>query len=193
MTAPLSVKQAAAVLGISPSKVYELARAGKVAHYRFETVIKFEHAAIDAFKASCRQPCRAPPPTQAAPALSVEPKTQEVYELLHQAPTKQELRKQRKAIELRRKQIRTVLARHHGAKRRAVKLQRTPAWVDLKSVRAMHEQAVRLTAETGIVHHVDHIYPLQGKLVSGLHVHQNMQVLTGSENSSKGNRYEVKI
>ena len=60
MTTPLSVKQAAAALGISPSKVYELARAGKVAHYRFDTAIKFELSDLEAYKASCRQPCQSP-------------------------------------------------------------------------------------------------------------------------------------
>ena len=35
---------------------------------------------------------------------------------------------------------------------------------------------------------VDHVYPLQGKWVSGLHVHENLQVLPGVENSRKGAR-----
>lgn len=35
---------------------------------------------------------------------------------------------------------------------------------------------------------VDHGYPLQGEFVSGLHVHQNLHPMPGSENFSKGNR-----
>ena len=53
----------------------------------------------------------------------------------------------------------------------------------------MIAQAQRLTQETGISHHVDHVIPLQGRLVSGLHVHTNMQIITGSENSRKWNRW----
>jgi hypothetical protein len=76
-----------------------------------------------------------------------------------------------------------VIARH--AKRRAAKLQRTPAWVDQAAIAAIYAQA----EEAGM--HVDHVIPLQGRLVSGLHVHNNLQLLTKSENSSKRNHFEV--
>ena len=40
-------------------------------------------------------------------------------------------------------------------------------------------------------HHVDHIIPLHGKLVSGLHVESNLQVITQAANCTKSNKYEV--
>lgn len=64
-----------------------------------------------------------------------------------------------------------------------------PKWVDRKAIRALYAEAVRLTAETGIVHHVDHIVPLQSKLVCGLHVPCNLQVIPGDQNMSKSNRH----
>lgn len=86
---------------------------------------------------------------------------------------------------------RAALVRHHAAKRRCEKLKRTPAWTDMRAIRALYVEARRLTATTGIQHHVDHVIPLQGRLVSGLHVPGNLQILTGSENSRKKNTFEV--
>ena len=77
------------------------------------------------------------------------------------------------------------------AKRRAAKLQRTPAWADLEKIAAFYVEAFRLTLETGVKHHVDHIVPLRGKLVSGLHVETNLQILTAKANLTKGNAFAV--
>lgn len=74
------------------------------------------------------------------------------------------------------------------AKRRAQKLQATPKWADLKAIDAIYAEAARLTVETGIQHEVDHIVPLQGKTVCGLHVDWNLQILTRAANRSKSNK-----
>jgi hypothetical protein len=81
--------------------------------------------------------------------------------------------------------------RARGAKRRAAERQRTPKWADLVAIRTVYERARRREVETNIPHHVDHIIPLQGEFVSGLHVANNLQVLPGTENIRKRNRFEV--
>lgn len=75
------------------------------------------------------------------------------------------------------------------ARRRAAKLQRTVGWVDLDKIKKFYTEAKRLTRETGIQHHVDHIIPLRGDNVSGLHVENNLQVITAEDNLSKGNKF----
>lgn len=67
-------------------------------------------------------------------------------------------------------------------KRKAGMLQRIPSWADLQKIRIVYENC-----PPGM--QVDHIIPLQGKTVSGLHVHYNLQYLTPEENMKKGNRH----
>jgi hypothetical protein len=79
----------------------------------------------------------------------------------------------------------------YNAKRRANKLQRTPKWLtkdDYSKIAEFYKKAKELTKETNIKYHVDHIIPLQGKTVSGLHVPWNLQVITALKNMQKSNR-----
>ena len=68
-----------------------------------------------------------------------------------------------------------------------------PPWADKDVIKAIYKQARRMTKETGIKYHVDHIIPLQGELVSGLHVPDNLQIITEYENLSKGNRVDLEV
>ena len=77
------------------------------------------------------------------------------------------------------------------AKRRAAIRQRMVPWADQEAIAAIYEMAARLSRETGVRHEVDHIIPLQGWLVSGLHVHQNLQIITRSQNRAKQNRWSA--
>ena len=83
------------------------------------------------------------------------------------------------------------LSRMHSAARHAAKMKRTPGWADKKAIQRIYDEAVRLTIETGIEHHVDHIIPLQGEKVSGLHVEANLQILTAEMNIRKSNKFET--
>jgi 5-methylcytosine-specific restriction endonuclease McrA len=74
------------------------------------------------------------------------------------------------------------------AKRRAARLQATPTWCDYKATLVFYKEAERLTKETGVQHVVDHIVPLQGRTVCGLHVSVNLQVITAKENLRKFNK-----
>jgi hypothetical protein len=77
-------------------------------------------------------------------------------------------------------------------KRRSAQLQRTPVWdKDTHLIVAKYQLANMLTRETGEPHHVDHIIPLQGKNVSGLHVFSNLRVILGEDNVKKSNKYAI--
>ena len=68
--------------------------------------------------------------------------------------------------------------------RRMALIKRIPKWADRTKIRNIYKEA----REKGMT--VDHVIPLRGKLVSGLHVHNNLQILPASVNFSKGNAFE---
>ncbi len=62
--------------------------------------------------------------------------------------------------------------------------QRTPAWADRKAIAEVYR-----ACPPG--YHVDHIVPLRGEAVSGLHIPWNLQYLPADENMKKSNKFEV--
>lgn len=87
------------------------------------------------------------------------------------------------------------LNRAHGLNRIARKKQRTPNWYsdfDDFVMKEAHHLAKLREDLTGCKWDVDHIIPLCGKTVSGLHVYNNIQVIPKSINVRKHNKYEAK-
>lgn len=74
----------------------------------------------------------------------------------------------------------------------SAKMQRTPRWLTkdhLWMISEIYDLAARRTSATGAKWEVDHVVPLRGKSVSGLHVPWNLQVIPLEHNRSKGNSF----
>lgn len=67
----------------------------------------------------------------------------------------------------------------------------TPIWADLIKIRSVYKKSEEATEVTGIPYEVDHIIPLRGKYVCGLHVENNLQILPASVNRLKSNHFEL--
>ena len=92
--------------------------------------------------------------------------------------------KQPKHVERRKKYMKENkhLFKAYSAQRRARKLKATPKWADLQGIKFFY-----IFCPEG--YHVDHIVPLQGKNVCGLHILSNIQYLTAEENLKKSNKF----
>ncbi len=78
--------------------------------------------------------------------------------------------------------------RYMSSRRRASKLNATPKWADMEKIAGVYTGAKKLEDLMGLKFHVDHIIPLQGENVCGLHIWENLQVLEASLNIKKGNK-----
>lgn len=75
-------------------------------------------------------------------------------------------------------------ARYLAAKRKQV-----PGWADHEAI-GMIYRAAEVIRVSGFDVHVDHVVPLQGKIVSGLHVHNNLKIIQANANRSKSNQFQ---
>ena len=103
------------------------------------------------------------------------------YDKTEQGRTSKKLRNQRYFATERGKAVN----RAKVAKYKAAKLQRIPVWITKDELNMMRLFYVKCPEGFD----VDHIVPLQGRNVSGLHVLSNLQYLTKEENGRKGNKF----
>jgi hypothetical protein len=76
-----------------------------------------------------------------------------------------------------------------NAVRRAGLALACPKWVSKKDLLAIYKKCRELSRTCKIKYHVDHIVPLKGKIVCGLHVPWNLQIILASENLKKKNKF----
>jgi hypothetical protein len=81
--------------------------------------------------------------------------------------------------------------REYSAQRRTILEQAVVSWRNQDKINNIYKQAKELEDRDGIKRHVDHIVPLNGKEVSGLHVENNLQILTAEENLKKSNSFQI--
>jgi hypothetical protein len=74
---------------------------------------------------------------------------------------------------------------YHDSRKERIKVA-TPRWADNDKIREIYIERDVIIEQTGIQHQVDHHYPLFGKNVCGLHVENNLVILTTDEHKNKG-------
>jgi len=80
---------------------------------------------------------------------------------------------------------------HNCMLRHTGKLNATPKWLDelmMLVIEEFYDKAIKLEKLTGVKYNVDHIVPLRNKVVCGLHVPWNLQLLPARDNFSKNNK-----
>lgn len=99
-----------------------------------------------------------------------------------------------KVIEAWREKQAIIKLRAADCAKKAARRRSIPRWLSMsqrRQIRDIYQRSAALSASTGVRHEVDHIVPLNGEGVCGLHVPWNLQILTARENLEKSNRIDV--
>lgn len=116
-------------------------------------------------------------------------KTREIKKANYYKYRDKHLAKRKRYVEKNRASV-NALAKAYKVRKK----NRIPVWVDKEHmglIKEVYKLAQIKTKQFGYTWHVDHIIPLQGELVSGLHVIENLQVIPGADNMKKKNKYEI--
>lgn len=158
----------------------------RVRRNKNKQAIERSNAAVAAARAATQKPMReANRKKVIANEKAIETVLSKAFKELKAKRRKERNRRWSKALEKAHKVSRQAGAR---ALRRWQQVVATPGWANKGAMLAMSRQARNVERETGEPHHVDHIVPIISRLVCGLHCEQNMCVLPGVENMSKGNK-----
>lgn len=88
--------------------------------------------------------------------------------------------------------IKKALWSAYVVERRKKRDKSIPPWANKEEIKKIYLTARMMTISTGIKHEVDHIIPSNHPLVCGLHVENNLQILTEAENIYKSNTFDIK-
>lgn len=79
--------------------------------------------------------------------------------------------------------------RANSSARRALQRNAVPSWVDSRAVQLIYSKAIEMSGLLNVRLTVDHVVPIKSPYVCGLHVQDNLQLLSFSDNAAKGNRF----
>ena len=186
----LKASEVAPLLGLSARAVYDIPD-DQLPRFRIGAgrgAVRFSMEAVEAYKAACRCGPVLQPPAEQEPPPVVRHRPSFDPSMRPPRVIRESYRLHKRCVEAGiDSPLRLTEVELDSAFNRYRNL-RLARWADRSKVQAFYAEAKRLTDETGIPHHVDHIIPLLGEFVCGLHVHTNLQVLPGSDNIRKGNR-----
>lgn len=115
-------------------------------------------------------------------------KREQLLEASKQWRDKNSQRRRQSAVEWREKNPQKHAV--YEALRRSQRLMATPKWVNTDEINTVYVKCQELNAVWGTNFTVDHYIPLKGKLVCGLHVWENLQLLDSGDNSEKHNKWD---